>query len=336
MARWGAVVAVAALVSLGPMSGVAAAEPGPEMASHASDTVGYGPVLSNGVVAWITYGMLRDTDLAPQGANDWSCKPTAAHPRPVVLLHGTWNSSLGSFSRLSPQLAQAGYCVFALNYGRPDVAGPGLVRPSIGAVGPIAESARQLAVFVERIFAATGAEQVDMIGHSQGGLLIRQYLKDGGGADPNDPAANKVKNVITFGATNHGTTLSGIGSLALVAQQNLGPGVLPLAQEFIGPAGIEQLPGSPYLTALNAGGDTVPGVDYTVIATQYDETSSPYYWTWLTAGPGATVHNILLQDGCPIDVSTHNDMGYSPRATSIILRALDPSGSPELVCTFNP
>ncbi|MCM6776389.1 lipase family protein [Nocardia sp. CDC159] len=280
--------------------------------------------------------MLRDTDLAPQGANDWTCKPTAAHPRPVILLHGTWNSSLGSFSRLSPQLAQAGYCVFALNYGRPDVPGPGLVKPWIGAIGPIAESARQLGAFVERVLAATGADKVDMIGHSQGGLLARQYLKDGGGADPNDPAKNKVEKIITFGATNHGTTLSGIGSLVLVAQQNLGTGVIPLIDELIGPAGLEQLPGSDYLTALNADGDTVPGVEYTVIATQYDETSSPYYATYLTAGPGATVHNILLQDGCPIDVSTHNDMGYSPRVTSIVLRALDPIASPELVCTFNP
>ncbi|MGY2063521.1 esterase/lipase family protein, partial [Nocardia gipuzkoensis] len=159
-------VAAAALVSLGSASGTAAAEPGPEMASHAADTVGYGPILGNGPAAWVTYGMLTGTDLAPQGSNDWSCRPTAAHPRPIVLLHGSWNSSMGSFSRLSPQLAQAGYCVFALNYGRPDVAGAGLVQPWIGAVGPIDQSARQLADFVERVRGATGAEQVDMIGHS--------------------------------------------------------------------------------------------------------------------------------------------------------------------------
>ncbi|RDI69103.1 esterase/lipase family protein [Nocardia pseudobrasiliensis] len=334
MMRWGcAVAAVAALVSLGSLSGAAAAES--EMSSHSSDTVGYGPVLPNGSVAWVTYGMLTSTDLAPQGSNDWDCKPSEAHPRPIILLHGSWNSALGSYSRLSPQLAQAGYCVFALNYGRPDVSGAGLVQPWIGAVGPIEQSARQLARFVERVRTATGAEQVDMIGHSQGGLVIRQYLKDEGGADPNDPAANKVRKVITFGATNHGTTLLGLGSLALAIQQNLGSGFLPLIEEFIGPAGIEQLPGSPFLTRLNADGDTVPGIEYTVISTRYDEVTTPNYSTFLTAGPGATVHNVLLQDGCPIETSTHNGVPYSPRATSIVLQALDPSSVAELACTPN-
>ncbi|MEU7143521.1 alpha/beta fold hydrolase [Nocardia sp. NPDC046473] len=336
MARWGcAVVAVVAVMSLGPVSGTATADPAPEMATHASDTAGYGPVLPQGDAAWIGYGMLGDTDLAPQGANDWACKPTAEHPRPVILLHGSWSSALGGFSRLSPQLSQAGYCVFALNYGRPDIAGAGLVQPWIGAVGPITESARQLAVFVERVLAATGAGQVDMIGHSHGGLVIRQYLKDGGGADPQDPAANKVGKVITFGATNHGTTLLGLGSLAVAVQQHLSSGFLPLLQEFIGPGGLEQLSGSPYLMQLNADGDTVPGVEYTVIATRYDEVSTPFYATYLTEGPGAIVHNVLLQDGCPLDTSTHNGLPYSPRVATITLRALDPDSTPELACTPN-
>lgn len=56
------------------------------------------------------------------------------------------------------------------------------------------------------VLAATGAEQVDLVGHSQGGLLARQYLKFNGGAA-------KTDHVVTLGATNHGTTMSGIGNL---------------------------------------------------------------------------------------------------------------------------
>lgn len=44
------------------------------------------PVIYNGV-----YGYAHTSPIAsPPGANDWTCKPTAAHPRPVVLVHGTF------------------------------------------------------------------------------------------------------------------------------------------------------------------------------------------------------------------------------------------------------
>ncbi|MGW4248765.1 lipase, partial [Nocardia sp. NPDC004722] len=87
---------------------------------------------------------------------------------------------------------------------------------------------------------------------------------------------------------------------------------------------------------LNVGGDTMPGIDYTVIGTRYDEITNPYDLTFLKAGPGAQVSNITLQDGCEQDVSDHLTMMYSPRALSIVLRALDPVQHPTLDCTFNP
>src|SRR5215813_14243503 len=53
----------------------------------------------------------------PPGANDWSCKPTAAHPYPVVLVHGTFANMDDDWQTASPVLVNHGYCVFAFNFG---------------------------------------------------------------------------------------------------------------------------------------------------------------------------------------------------------------------------
>ncbi|MFI1912482.1 esterase/lipase family protein [Nocardia sp. NPDC020380] len=332
--RRAAVVLTAALLALGANSAAAMADPGAIPGSHSSDTIGYGPELTDEAAA-VAYG-LANPDVAPQGSNDWGCKPDAAHPRPIVLVHGTWASAYSAYAYMSPQLAKAGYCVFTFNYGRADSPGQGLVQPTIGATGYIEDSGAQLAGFVDRVLAATGAAQVDTIGHSQGGVVIRQYLKFDGGADAANPANNKVSHVITYGATNHGTTLSGLGNLLGAFKGTLGLDLNNPTENLIGHAGIQQLVGSPVLTALNAGGDTMPGIDYTIVGDQYDEVSTPYTATYLTAGPGATVHDVLLQDGCALDTSDHNSMVFSPRAVSLALHAIDPAAHPDLVCTTNP
>src|ERR1700712_4250829 len=53
----------------------------------------------------------------PPGANDWSCKPTAAHPEPVVLVHGTFGDRKHLLERLSRTIHDNGFCVFSLDYG---------------------------------------------------------------------------------------------------------------------------------------------------------------------------------------------------------------------------
>ncbi|WP_267467578.1 esterase/lipase family protein [Nocardia transvalensis] len=288
--------------------------------------------------AAVVYGFFNP-DVAPQGANNWGCKPDDAHPRPVVLVHGTWASAFAAYSEMSPQLARAGYCVFTFNYGRPNAPGPGLDALLPGATGDIDESTRQLATFVDRVLAATGADQVDMIAHSQGGLEARRYLKFEGGANPDDPARNKVKHLITFGATNHGTSLDSFATLMLSIQSKLPPGTIDLHVPFMqvaGTAAIQQVYDSPVVTELNEGGDTVPGMDYTIVGDRYDEVSTPFDRTFLAAGPGATVHNLVLQDGCEQETSDHNSMLYSPKAISITLHALDPVAHPDVVCTGNP
>ncbi|QIS09693.1 esterase/lipase family protein [Nocardia arthritidis] len=336
---------LAASATFGVSTAVASAEPIPNpprvapgyAGSHSADTIGYGPELPDETAAF-AYGFFNP-DVAPQGANNWGCKPDGAHPRPVVLVHGTWANAYGAYAGMSPQLARAGYCVFTFNFGRPNVPGPGLDALLPGATGDIPESTGQLAVFVDRVLAATGADQVDMIAHSQGAVEARRYLKFNGGANPDDPARNKVKHLITYGGTNHGTSLDGFGTLILAIQSKLPPGVIDLHVPFtqaMGAGGIQQVYDSPVILELNEGGDTMPGVDYTIVGDRYDEVSTPFDKTFLTPGPGATVDNVVLQDGCPQDTSDHNSMLFSPRAISIALHALDPVAHPDLACTGNP
>ncbi|WP_306360275.1 triacylglycerol lipase [Nocardia sp. CC227C] len=297
--------------------------------SFATDTRGSGPEMSSFLAAF-AHG-LTQPDAAPPGANDWSCRPTAERPRPVVLVHGTWLNAYDSFAYLSPQLARAGFCVFTTNFGRLGMlegGGIGQIMPGRHGVGPMEESAKQLGTLVDRVLAATGAEQVDVIAHSQGGPVTSQYLKFEGGR-------GKVGKVIGFGATNHGTSLMGIATLGRTIT-NLGVNIMGFYRPLLGTANIQQAVGSHFYQVLNADGDTVPGVSYTSVGTRHDQISNPYEWTFLQAGPEATVENITLQQGCEQDFSDHLTILYSPRSLSIALRALDPAAHPDLVCSFNP
>ncbi|MET7776430.1 MULTISPECIES: esterase/lipase family protein [Streptomyces] len=245
------------------------------------------------------------------GWNDYSCKPSASHPRPVVLVHGTFANSIDNWLAFAPYLVDRGYCVFSLDYGQL----PGV--PLFNALGPIDKSAEQLQVFVDKVLTATGAAKADLVGHSQGGLMPRYYLKFLGGAA-------KVNTFVGIAPDNHGTTLNGL--------TNLLP-YFPGAEDLLSaatPALADQIVGSAFLTKLNAGGDTVPGVHYTVIATKYDEVVTPYRSQFLT---GSDVHNVLLQDLCPVDLSEHAAIGLLDRiAFHEAANALDPAHATTTNC----
>src|SRR3954465_2155707 len=98
--------------------------------------------------------------IPPPGANDPACKPAAAHPYPVILVHGTFGDMTVSWNTIAPALEARGYCVWALDYGN-------------RGTGDIDRSADQLVAFVDLVRATTGAAKVSMIGHSQGGMLAR-------------------------------------------------------------------------------------------------------------------------------------------------------------------
>ncbi|WP_345700490.1 esterase/lipase family protein [Kitasatospora terrestris] len=251
---------------------------------------------------------------SPPGANDWSCRPSAAHPAPVVLVHGTLENMNDNWRGAAPLLANAGYCVYAFDYGGPAAWSP------IQGTGAIEDGAAVLAGFVDRVLTATGAAEVDLVGHSQGGMLPRYYLKNLGGAA-------KVGKLVGLAPSNQGTTLDGITELARRLH------VLAPANDFLsGPcqACVQQEIGSDFITALNAGGQTVPGVEYTVIATGFDEVVTPYTNAFLPDGPHVT--NITVQQQCALDATDHLEIAYDPIALTDVLNALDPAHPRPIPC----
>jgi pimeloyl-ACP methyl ester carboxylesterase len=110
-------------------------------------------------------------------------------PRPVIVLHG-YAMNRANFFPLAYRLARAGIGpIYGFEYW---------------TLGRVAAGARQLGWFVDEVRAATGAAQVDVIGHSMGGVVGRYYvaLAHGDGI---------VKNLVTLGSPHAGTDVSAVG-----------------------------------------------------------------------------------------------------------------------------
>ena len=226
----------------------------------------------------------------PPGANDFACKPPARHPYPIVIVHGTLGNMSVLWDTVAPAAERLHYCVFALDYGN-------------NATGDIPTSARQLQTFINHVLAATGAKKVTIVGHSQGGMMPRYYIKFLGGA-------SKVDDLVGFSPSNHGTTNPAAPPGGLLGC----------------PACAQQVAGSSFMQHLNAGDQTPPPVDYTVIETKYDEVVTPYQSEFLPKTADGRVTNVLLQDRCPDDMVEHNFFPEDKVAVQLMLNAFGRPG----------
>ncbi|MEV6274743.1 lipase [Nocardia sp. NPDC051832] len=259
------------------------------------------------------------------GANDWSCRPSAAHPNPVVLVHGTAGGGQTNWGAYAPLLANEGYCVYSLTYGALAVPWP---LNQLGGMSPIPESAAQVGAFIDRVRAATGAERVDIVAHSQGNFVGNYYIKRLGGSGKVDKFVGIAPPWL--GIWEDGTDLirafgRALGAPAVAVDSMLTLGVCQACPAMLG--------GSAFLAALNADGVYDSTVTYTNIATRYDEAVMPYT-VGLVPGPNAT--NITVQDGCESDFSEHAGIAGSPRAAAFALNALDPAHPRPVPCEFIP
>ncbi|MDJ0424063.1 alpha/beta fold hydrolase [Dietzia kunjamensis] len=250
------------------------------------------------------------------GANDWSCRPTADKPRPVVLVHGTSGGAVTNWATYGPLLHNEGYCVYTLTYG----ALPGQPWPVslLGGLSDITEvSMPQVDEFVDRVLASTGAEQVDLIGHSQGTLVSGLVAKVG--------RPGKVNTVAAIAPLWHGSRGTGSGAIGTA----LASGDRGRAVE-IAPSLGQMAAGSEALELLWSGGTPyAPGVTYLNLVTRYDQLVRPYT-SGVVEGPRAT--NITIQDGCEQNRAEHLAIASDPRTVDFVLNALDPADPREPRC----
>ncbi len=209
------------------------------------------PALANATTYPVRYDFTQgliaqgvSPDSPPPGADDWSCEPSATHPRPVVLVHGLLANQTDNWQTISTLLANRGYCVFSLTYGtKAGVSFPGY-QP--GGLAPMEDSAQELAAFVDRVRGATGASQVDIVGHSEGSLMPDYYVKFLGGN-------RAVHNYVGITTLWHGTNLAGLGTVDRIgAAFGLSSAAEQAVSTFCASCP-EFLAGSPFIAKLRDG-----------------------------------------------------------------------------------
>lgn len=136
---------------------------------------------------------------------------------PIVLVHGYFHNR-SAFLAMSRTLRRAGFSyVHTMNYNPLSAGMPAL--------------AERLGEEVQRVLDATGAEQVQIVGHSMGGIVARDYVQSFGGDE-------HVDTVITLGSPHRGTHAARLGMGPAVKELTPGSAFLRRLEEGARPSGV--------------------------------------------------------------------------------------------------
>ncbi|MFC1890134.1 lipase family alpha/beta hydrolase [Thermodesulfobacteriota bacterium] len=156
---------------------------------------------------------------------------------------------------------------------------------------------------VDKVLAEVDAERVIMVGHSQGGLLIRYMLQ-------NLRDIPKVSKVVTL-STPHQGTWAALGG-AVTRSITLPGSLIPFFPRIRGESGFQMLPGSAFLKDLNS----LPlpeEIDFTSIFSYIDPLVWPSSFAIL---PYPEAYNVLMKK------IGHFQTIYDVQAYEVLLRAL--------------
>ncbi len=218
-----------------------------------------------------------------------TCNGNLRHARhtPVLLVHGTFADSKINWSwnykRTLPARGEPACTVDLPNLSAGDI-----------------QASSEYVVYAIRAMARRSGGDVSVIGLSQGGLNIRWALRWW------PDLRHLVDDAVLFVTPNNGSSFTNAVCTS--------PGVCATAL-------YQMRSDSAFLGALNRGRDTVPGVDYTEIATSDD--------TIFVTPPEARLpgaRNIVIQDVCPGHKVDHVGTAYDGPTYAFAVDALDHPG----------
>lgn len=218
----------------------------------------------------------------PLPFNDPDFAPT--HESPVLYIHGVTSRSR-AFRPNAERLRDEGFWVWGYDYG--DMFAPGFY--GMGNLDSIIEDVH---ANVDHVLEQTGAKQLDIVAHSQGGLMTKLFIANGG--------APRVRRVVAMGANFHGTDVRGRATrfAPLISRYPRA------ASTLASPGVIQQLADSPWVrTHLNVP-DTYPEIVYTSLYSPADVLVTPNETSMLASVSGADVVNINVAEAYG---------GYAPR-----------------------
>ena len=206
---------------------------------------------------------------------------------PVLLVHGTFTNERENWDwNYAAALPKQGYYVCTVRL--PDRANP-----------DIQLSSEYVVYAVRAMHAATG-RQVDILGHSQGGLEPRWAVKWW----PDVQA--DVDDLVMLATPNHGTLAADLATLAF---GQCTPSCWQMATK------------SNFVAALNRGDETPGAVSYTSIYGLTDELVQPG-----TTAPVAGGSNIALTDLCPGRPEEHLTIAMDAVAYAMVIDAFTHPG----------
>ncbi|MFJ8853269.1 esterase/lipase family protein [Streptomyces sp. NPDC102437] len=192
---------------------------------------------------------------------------------PVIFVHGR-NAGPGVWDRMITDFESGGYSrdrLFAWSYDTTQSTNEVL--------------ADRLGSYVDEVLRTTGAQQVDLVAHSLGGLPTRWYVAFGGGRQ-------KVARWVSLAGPNHGTSVAYLCALWDQGCRDM-------------------TPGSYVLSRLNGDDETPGSVQYSTFWSACDEQITP---TSSTALSGAV--NVRT------DCLKHNDLLTNSAVSSGVREAL--------------